>query len=152
MHYSSSVYSVTILPHVSGLLVAHRQEVAMYICNKWYVLYVLVDCRRAWPTDSQLSTEDFHMKKTFYENLGTKWITLSPVFQFVSKQSCLKVGHFQYQYEHAVSYIVYEDQPRGLIVRVSDYWSWGPGFDSRFCHGDFSLKGKIPLATMVWEV
>jgi hypothetical protein len=32
---------------VSGLLVAHRQEVAMYICDSWYVLYVLVYCRRA---------------------------------------------------------------------------------------------------------
>jgi hypothetical protein len=41
-------------------------------------------------------------------------------------------------------------QPRGLVVRVSDCWLWGPGFDSRVCHGDFSLKGKIPLATMVW--
>jgi hypothetical protein len=52
----------------------------------------------------------------------------------------------------AFSYIVYIDQPRGLVVRVSDYWSWGPGFDSRLCHGDFSLKGKIPMATMVWVV
>jgi hypothetical protein len=31
MHYLSSVYSVTIPLHVSGLLVAHHQEVAMYI-------------------------------------------------------------------------------------------------------------------------
>jgi hypothetical protein len=30
MHYLSSVYSVTITVHVSGLLVAHRQEVTMY--------------------------------------------------------------------------------------------------------------------------
>jgi hypothetical protein len=44
------------------------------------------------------------------------------------------------------------DQPRGVVVRVSDYWSWGPEFDSRFCHGNFSLKGKILLATMVWVV
>jgi hypothetical protein len=48
MHYLSSVYSVTIPLHVSGLLVAHHQEVAMYICDNWYVLYVLVDCRLAW--------------------------------------------------------------------------------------------------------
>jgi hypothetical protein len=33
MHYLSSVYSVTISLHVSGLLVAHHQEVTMYICN-----------------------------------------------------------------------------------------------------------------------
>jgi hypothetical protein len=38
------------------------------------------------------------------------------------------------------------------VVRVSDYWPWGPGFDSRFYHGDFSLKGNIPMVTMVWVV
>jgi hypothetical protein len=32
------------------------------------------------------------------------------------------------------------DQPRALVVRVSDHWSWGPGFDSLFYNGDFSLK------------
>jgi hypothetical protein len=48
MHYLSSVYCVTIPVHVSGLLVAHHQEVVMYICDNWYVLYVLVDCRWAW--------------------------------------------------------------------------------------------------------
>jgi hypothetical protein len=47
MHYLSSVYWVTSPLHVSGLLVAHRQEVTVCICNNWYVLYVLVDCRRA---------------------------------------------------------------------------------------------------------
>jgi hypothetical protein len=47
---------------------------------------------------------------------------------------------------------VSSNQPRGLVVRVSEYWSWGPGFDSRFYHGDFSLKGKIPMVTMVWVV
>jgi hypothetical protein len=48
MHYLSSVYSVTIPLHVSSLLVAHQQEVTMYICNKWYMLYVIVDCQLAW--------------------------------------------------------------------------------------------------------
>jgi hypothetical protein len=38
------------------------------------------------------------------------------------------------------------------ISLCSDYWSWGPGFDSRFCQGDFSLKGKIPMVIMVWVV
>jgi hypothetical protein len=33
MHYLSSIYSVTIPLHVWGLLVAHHQEVTMYICN-----------------------------------------------------------------------------------------------------------------------
>jgi hypothetical protein len=41
-------YSVTVPLHVSGLLVAHNQELKMYICNSWYVLYVLVDCHGAW--------------------------------------------------------------------------------------------------------
>jgi hypothetical protein len=44
IHYLSSLYSVTTPLHVSGLLVAHHQEVAMYVCDSWYVLYVLVDC------------------------------------------------------------------------------------------------------------
>jgi hypothetical protein len=43
MHCVASVYSITIPLHVSGLLVTHHQEVTMYICNKWYVLYILVD-------------------------------------------------------------------------------------------------------------
>jgi hypothetical protein len=41
------------------------------------------------------------------------------------------------------------DQPRGLVVTVSDYWLWGPGFDSRFYHGNFPLQGRIPVVTMV---
>jgi hypothetical protein len=48
MHYLSSVYSVTTPLHVSGLLVALHQDVAMYMCDSWYVLYVLVYYRRAW--------------------------------------------------------------------------------------------------------
>jgi hypothetical protein len=44
------------------------------------------------------------------------------------------------------------NQPHDLVVRVSDYRSWGHGFDSWFYHGDFSLKGKIPMVTMVWVV
>jgi hypothetical protein len=46
MHYLSYVYSVTIPVHVWSLLVAHYQELAMYVCDNWYVLYVLVDNRR----------------------------------------------------------------------------------------------------------
>jgi hypothetical protein len=48
MHYLSLVYSVTIPVHVSGVLVAHHQELTMNICNNWYLLYVLVDCQLAW--------------------------------------------------------------------------------------------------------
>jgi hypothetical protein len=38
------------------------------------------------------------------------------------------------------------------VVRVSDYWSLGPGFDSQFYHGNFPLEGRIPVVTMVWVV
>jgi hypothetical protein len=48
MHYLSSVYSVTISLHVSDLLASHHQEVTTYVCDNWYVLYVLVGWRRAW--------------------------------------------------------------------------------------------------------
>jgi hypothetical protein len=46
MHCLSSVYLVTTPLHVSGLLVACHQEVTVYICDSWYVLYwyVLADC------------------------------------------------------------------------------------------------------------
>jgi hypothetical protein len=55
MHYLSSLYWVTAPLHVSGLLVAHHQEVVMYICNNWYVVYVLVNCQRVgWHSDSWL--------------------------------------------------------------------------------------------------
>jgi hypothetical protein len=43
----SSVYRVTTPVHVSVLLVAHHQEVTMYVCDSWYVLYVLFDCRQS---------------------------------------------------------------------------------------------------------
>jgi hypothetical protein len=43
-HYLSSVYSVTTPLHVSGLLVANHQKVAMYICDNLYMLHILVDC------------------------------------------------------------------------------------------------------------
>jgi hypothetical protein len=46
MHYFSSVYSVTIPLNVSGLLVAHHQEITMYIYSNWYVLYWREDCSK----------------------------------------------------------------------------------------------------------
>jgi hypothetical protein len=55
-HYLSLIFSVTIHRHVSGMLVAHHQEIT-YICDNWYELCVLVDCQRAGssgPADSQL--------------------------------------------------------------------------------------------------
>jgi hypothetical protein len=35
MHYLASVYSVTIPLYVSGLLVAHHQEVVLVECQAW---------------------------------------------------------------------------------------------------------------------
>jgi hypothetical protein len=52
MQYLSTVYCVTIPLHVSRLLVADHQEVSMYICDNWYVLYVFVNFGR--PADSRL--------------------------------------------------------------------------------------------------
>jgi hypothetical protein len=42
MHYLSSVYSVTIPLDVSGLLVAHHQEVTMYVGNSISKLQIQV--------------------------------------------------------------------------------------------------------------
>jgi hypothetical protein len=50
-NWMHSVYSVTIPVHVSGLLVAHQQQVTTYICDNLYVLYILVD---RWPANSRL--------------------------------------------------------------------------------------------------
>jgi hypothetical protein len=36
--YLQFIQSLYLPLHVSGLLVAHHQEVTMYICNNWYVL------------------------------------------------------------------------------------------------------------------
>ena len=44
------------------------------------------------------------------------------------------------------------DQPHGLVVGASDYWSRGPGFDSRLYHGNFLCGGRIPVVSMVWVV
>jgi len=41
------------------------------------------------------------------------------------------------------------DQPRGLVVRVSDYYSWGPAFDSRLYRGNFPWRGDHGLGRLV---
>jgi hypothetical protein len=43
-------------PHVSGLIVAHHQKAAMYTCDNWYLLYVLVELRLSRPADSRLKS------------------------------------------------------------------------------------------------
>jgi hypothetical protein len=65
MYYLSSIYSVTIPLHVSGLLVVHHQEVTMYICNKCYVLQVSVDCQLAsWHSQKPLPDNTKHLQQT----------------------------------------------------------------------------------------
>ena len=49
-------------------------------------------------------------------------------------------------------FILYYDQPRGLVVRASAYKPRGPEFDSRLYHEDFPCGGRIPVVTMVWVV
>jgi len=57
MHHLSSVYFVNQPLRVSGISVAHHQEVyCIYMYNNWYVLCFLVDCLLARPTDSQLKS------------------------------------------------------------------------------------------------
>jgi hypothetical protein len=68
MHYLSSVYSVTIPLHVSSLLVAHHQVVAMYICDSWCVLYVIVDCQLAWLEGNSITPADSQLKRTTRTN------------------------------------------------------------------------------------
>jgi hypothetical protein len=67
MHYLSTVYSVTIPLHVSGLLVAYHQEVTMCICNNWYVLYILNDCQ---PTDVQHTHPQYSFNCSSIEHLS----------------------------------------------------------------------------------
>jgi hypothetical protein len=70
MHYLSSVYSVTIPSHVSGLLVAQHQEVTMYICNNWYVLYVLAVSWPGWNRTNSIPTRlaDSQLRRTTRTN------------------------------------------------------------------------------------
>jgi hypothetical protein len=90
-----------------------------------------------------------HSIPTWMPLLVTTFLTL-----FLKASSTKQKKHystFKYNPQLWNIYLTH-DQPRGLVVRVSDYRSWGHGFDSRFCHVNFSLKGKIPLAYMVWVV
>jgi hypothetical protein len=50
MHYLFSVYWFTTPLQVSCFLVAHYQEVIMYTCNNWYVLYVYIITSWWWAT------------------------------------------------------------------------------------------------------
>jgi hypothetical protein len=47
----------------------------MYICDKWYVLYVLVDCRRAWMEWYWLCRVDQYLN--FNHNINSSIPTMS---------------------------------------------------------------------------
>jgi hypothetical protein len=67
---------------------------------------------------------------------------LSSISWSTSHSYCFQI-HIQYCFVNSIffhSMYMSRDQPHGLVIRISDYWSWGPGFDSRFCNGDFSMK------------
>jgi hypothetical protein len=89
-------------------------------------------------------------KRGKFENRYVKAVSdCSSTLLLSFKCNPLRNGHFS---EITFDLHLLSDQPRGLVVRVSGYWSWGPGFDSRFCHGNFPLWGRIPMVTMVWVV
>jgi hypothetical protein len=72
-HYLSSVYWVTTPLHVSALLLAHHQEVVMYICDSWYVLYFSVDCQQGcWQ-----STDTYQLSH-IYITTSWWWATSKP--------------------------------------------------------------------------
>jgi hypothetical protein len=83
--------------------------------------------------------------KRFFPS-GFPTITLyKPLFSFHTRY----IPHTSNSSRFYLSNTIEWDQPRGLVVRVSDYWSTGPGSDSRFCHGEFSLKGNLDLRPLL---
>jgi hypothetical protein len=68
-----SVYSFITTIHISDLPIAHHQEVTMYICDHWYVLYVLVDYRRAWmESGGKILCYNNFVRKISHSNLTRK--------------------------------------------------------------------------------
>jgi len=59
MHNLSSVYFADQPVHVSGIFVAHYQEVYCICTTNWYVLFFLVDCLLSQTTDSQLRSNEY---------------------------------------------------------------------------------------------
>jgi len=63
------------------------------------------------------------------------------IFYYLSNRYVRHVVHYIYIY----IYLYTHDQPRGLVVRVSDYRVRFPVLP-----WEFSLKGRIPAVSMVW--
>jgi hypothetical protein len=88
MHYLPSFYSVTIrvLLQVLGLRVAHHQEVALYICNIWYVLYLLFDCQLNWQSNKRYNT---YQLSHIYIATSWWWATRKPkTCRSIVRDSC----------------------------------------------------------------
>jgi hypothetical protein len=126
------------------------------VARTW-ILYQCLPCH-PWCTHRT----SLVVKKTFQFSCGCEQFHYCRSFGFIVRNACNHGEHHETprikRYYCALVgcnktiKVGRYDQPRGLVVRVSGYWSGGPWFDSRFCHGDFSLKGKIPMGTMVWVV
>jgi hypothetical protein len=77
----------TMCCNVSGLLVAHHQEVTMYICNIWYVLYVVVDCQLVWLGSNHSNHASWQLNEMYntyqlshiYMVISWWWATSKPV-------------------------------------------------------------------------
>jgi hypothetical protein len=93
MHCLSSIYSVTIPVNVSGLLAAHHQEVTMYICNNWYMLYNLVDCWLAWLNKLKINSTSgwFHYRHMYHvRKLRVLSFTDNPILNNKNRLTAIK--------------------------------------------------------------
>jgi hypothetical protein len=104
--FLSSVYSVIKPIHVSGLLVSHHQEVAMYICDNWYVSYVLVDCRRVrWQWAKTYNTYQLlhiYIYKVIQEGSAMLWEMI--VCVILSKKVHMNMGPILKSFWHSFSH------------------------------------------------
>jgi hypothetical protein len=68
------IFCLFIPLHVSALLVAHHQEVPIYVCASWYVLYVSVDCQLAIQTCWQSTSKPKTCRNMWLNKLKIKSI------------------------------------------------------------------------------
>jgi hypothetical protein len=97
MHCLSSVYSVTTPLHVSGLLVANHQEVTVYICDSWYVLYWKEDCLKLLECLHVSITTAIHFILLYLHVSITTAIHLALLYWHVSITTAI---HFTLLYWH----------------------------------------------------
>ena len=69
MHYLSTVYFVSQPLHISGIFVAHHQEVYSIYTTDYYVLCFSVDCllsELGWNSDNRQATTKHNMYQLLY--------------------------------------------------------------------------------------